>query len=158
MGDRVEPRGAATSIGCGHLVQAKTGDRAEDGARCLTDALRVREVASVLQRHVAVEGAEAPFEVLRGNEFKHILHGCAELLGSLRPLDVVPQQLTVFLHRRATAGSVDDHRIDAGLREGVDVAPRLKTLKVTEPPKRSAGIKVADAAELVGKLREEGVI
>ena len=41
---------------------------------------------------------------------------------------------------------------------GVDVAPRLKTLKVTEPPKRSAGIKVADAAELVGKLREEGVI
>ena len=41
---------------------------------------------------------------------------------------------------------------------GVDTAPRLKTLKVEEPPKRSAGIKVADAAELVGKLREEGVI
>ncbi len=41
---------------------------------------------------------------------------------------------------------------------GVDTAPRLKTLKVEEPPKRSAGIKVADAAELVSKLREEGVI
>jgi electron transfer flavoprotein beta subunit len=41
---------------------------------------------------------------------------------------------------------------------GVDTAPRLTTLKVTEPPKRSAGIKVADAAELVAKLREEGVI
>ncbi len=41
---------------------------------------------------------------------------------------------------------------------GVDTAPRLKTLKVEEPPKRSAGIKVANAAELVGKLREEGVI
>ena len=41
---------------------------------------------------------------------------------------------------------------------GVDTAPRLTTLKVEEPPKRSAGIKVADAGELVGKLREEGVI
>ncbi len=41
---------------------------------------------------------------------------------------------------------------------GVDTTPRLKTLKVEEPPKRSAGIKVADAAELVSKLREEGVI
>ena len=38
---------------------------------------------------------------------------------------------------------------------GVDVAPRLKVLKVTEPPKRSAGIKVADAADLVAKLRNE---
>lgn len=38
---------------------------------------------------------------------------------------------------------------------GVDVAPRLKVLKVTEPAKRSAGIKVADAAELVNKLKTE---
>ncbi|MFN3228866.1 MAG: electron transfer flavoprotein subunit beta/FixA family protein [Asticcacaulis sp.] len=38
---------------------------------------------------------------------------------------------------------------------GVDVAPRLKVIKVTEPPKRSAGIKVADAAELVAKLKSE---
>ncbi|MCU0930268.1 MAG: electron transfer flavoprotein subunit beta/FixA family protein [Serpentinimonas sp.] len=36
---------------------------------------------------------------------------------------------------------------------GVDVAPRLKTLKVSEPPKRSAGIKVADVATLVDKLK-----
>jgi electron transfer flavoprotein beta subunit len=41
---------------------------------------------------------------------------------------------------------------------GVDVAPRLKVLKVTEPPKRSAGIKVADAAELVSKLKTAGVL
>jgi electron transfer flavoprotein beta subunit len=38
---------------------------------------------------------------------------------------------------------------------GVDVAPRLKTLKVVEPPKRSAGVKVADVAELVQKLKNE---
>ena len=41
---------------------------------------------------------------------------------------------------------------------GVDVAPRLKVLKVTEPPKRSAGVKVADAAELVSKLKSAGVL
>ena len=41
---------------------------------------------------------------------------------------------------------------------GVDVSPRLKTLKVEEPPKRSAGIKVADVDELVGKLKSLGVV
>jgi electron transfer flavoprotein beta subunit len=40
---------------------------------------------------------------------------------------------------------------------GVDVAPRLKTLKVSEPPVRSAGIKVADVDALVAKLKELGV-
>jgi len=36
---------------------------------------------------------------------------------------------------------------------GVDIAPRLKTLKVCEPPKRGAGIKVPDVATLVDKLK-----
>ncbi|MEO0033063.1 MAG: hypothetical protein RIS94_2821 [Pseudomonadota bacterium] len=40
---------------------------------------------------------------------------------------------------------------------GVDTAPRLKTLKVGEPPVRSAGIKVADVDALVAKLKELGV-
>jgi electron transfer flavoprotein beta subunit len=41
---------------------------------------------------------------------------------------------------------------------GVDTAPRLTTLKVTEPPKRSAGIKVGSVDELIDKMRETGVI
>ncbi|WP_434633024.1 electron transfer flavoprotein subunit beta/FixA family protein [Chromobacterium sp. CV08] len=41
---------------------------------------------------------------------------------------------------------------------GVDAAPRLKTLKVAEPAKRSAGIKVASAAELVAKLKNEAKV
>ena len=41
---------------------------------------------------------------------------------------------------------------------GVDVAPRLATLKVTEPPKRKGGGKVADVKELVAKLRDEAKI
>ncbi|QIG78500.1 electron transfer flavoprotein subunit beta/FixA family protein [Stakelama tenebrarum] len=40
---------------------------------------------------------------------------------------------------------------------GVDTAPRLTTLKVTEPPKREAGIKVPDVDTLVAKLKEMGV-
>ncbi len=41
---------------------------------------------------------------------------------------------------------------------GVDVAPRLKTLKVAEPAKRSAGVKVADVADLVAKLKNEAKV
>ncbi|MCG8505864.1 MAG: electron transfer flavoprotein subunit beta/FixA family protein [Sphingomonadales bacterium] len=41
---------------------------------------------------------------------------------------------------------------------GVDMTPRLTTQKVTEPPKREAGIKVESVGELVEKLKGEGVI
>ncbi|MCI1003810.1 MULTISPECIES: electron transfer flavoprotein subunit beta/FixA family protein [Herbaspirillum] len=41
---------------------------------------------------------------------------------------------------------------------GVDVAPRVKTLKVTEPAKRSAGVKVPDVATLVAKLKNEAKV
>jgi len=41
---------------------------------------------------------------------------------------------------------------------GVDVAPRIRTLKVTEPPKRGAGVKVPDVATLVAKLKSEAKV
>ena len=41
---------------------------------------------------------------------------------------------------------------------GVDVTPRLKTIKVSEPPKRGAGIKVPDVATLVAKLKNEAKV
>ena len=41
---------------------------------------------------------------------------------------------------------------------GVDITPRLKILKVEEPTKRSAGVKVANVAELVAKLRNEAKV
>ena len=41
---------------------------------------------------------------------------------------------------------------------GVNVTPRIKTLKVVEPPKRSAGIKVPDVATLVAKLKTEAKV
>ena len=41
---------------------------------------------------------------------------------------------------------------------GVDVTPRIKTLRVSEPPKRSAGIKVPDVATLVSKLKNDAKV
>ena len=41
---------------------------------------------------------------------------------------------------------------------GVDGAPRLATLKVVEPPKRSAGVRVADVAQLIDKLKNEAKV
>jgi electron transfer flavoprotein beta subunit len=41
---------------------------------------------------------------------------------------------------------------------GVDVEPRLKTLKVAEPPKRAGGTKVADVKQLVDKLKNEAKV
>jgi electron transfer flavoprotein beta subunit len=41
---------------------------------------------------------------------------------------------------------------------GVDVAPRIKTLRVAEPAKRGAGVKVADVATLVAKLKTEAKV
>ena len=41
---------------------------------------------------------------------------------------------------------------------GVDITPRIKTLKVSEPPRRSAGIKVPDVATLVAKLKNEAKV
>ena len=41
---------------------------------------------------------------------------------------------------------------------GVDIAPRLEILKVAEPPKRNAGVRVANVADLVAKLRNEAKV
>ena len=41
---------------------------------------------------------------------------------------------------------------------GVDTQPRLKTIKVSEPPKRAGGVKVADVADLLNKLRNEAKV
>jgi electron transfer flavoprotein beta subunit len=41
---------------------------------------------------------------------------------------------------------------------GVDMTPRLKTLKAEEPPKRGSGVKVADVTELVAKLKNEAKV
>lgn len=41
---------------------------------------------------------------------------------------------------------------------GVDITPRLKTVEVTEPPQRAAGVKVGSVDDVVSKLKSAGVI
>jgi electron transfer flavoprotein beta subunit len=41
---------------------------------------------------------------------------------------------------------------------GVDITPRLKVLKVSEPPKRQGGVKVKTVTEFLAKLREAGAL
>ncbi|MGV8806134.1 MAG: electron transfer flavoprotein subunit beta/FixA family protein, partial [Polaromonas sp.] len=66
-----------------------------------------------------------------------------------------PRYVTLPNIMKAKKKQLDNVKPDA---LGVDVTPRLKTLKVSEPPKRSAGIKVADVATLVDKLRNEAKV
>jgi electron transfer flavoprotein beta subunit len=41
---------------------------------------------------------------------------------------------------------------------GVDIKPRLETLKVTDPPTREAGVRVQTVDEMIGKLKELGAL
>jgi len=41
---------------------------------------------------------------------------------------------------------------------GVDITPRFKVLKVSEPPRRGGGVKVASVSELLDKLKADGVL
>ncbi|WP_458759794.1 electron transfer flavoprotein subunit beta/FixA family protein [Afipia sp. TerB] len=56
---------------------------------------------------------------------------------------------------KAKKKPIDEKTADA---YGVDLAPRLEILKTSEPPGRSAGVKVKDVAELVSKLKEAGAL
>jgi electron transfer flavoprotein beta subunit len=66
-----------------------------------------------------------------------------------------PRYVTLPSIMKAKKKTLDVHK-PADL--GVDPTPRLKTLKVVEPPKRSAGIKVPDVSTLVSKLRNEAKV
>ncbi len=56
---------------------------------------------------------------------------------------------------KAKKKPIDEKTPDA---YGIDIKPRLQILKTSEPPGRKSGVKVASAAELVGKLKDAGVI
>ena len=66
-----------------------------------------------------------------------------------------PRYVTLPNIMKAKKKSLETLKPDA---LGVDVAPRLATLKVVEPSKRKAGVKVADAKALVDKLRNEAKV
>ncbi len=63
-----------------------------------------------------------------------------------------PKLPDIMKAKRKPIDSIDVSSLD------IDVSPRLSVLKVDEPPVREAGIKVADAAELIDKLRNEAKV
>ena len=63
-----------------------------------------------------------------------------------------PRYASLPIIMKAKKKPIDDYTSD---ELGIDVSPRIKQLKVTEPPKREKGIMVANVAELVHKLKHE---
>lgn len=91
-----------------------------------------------------------------------------EVDGGVQTLSLkLPAIVTVDLHlnepryaslpniMKAKKKPLDEKPVEA---YGVDITPRVKILKTTEPAARTAGIKVANAAELVAKLKEAGAL
>jgi len=66
-----------------------------------------------------------------------------------------PRYVTLPNIMKAKKKQLDNFKPEA---LGVDVKPHIKTLKVSEPPKRGAGVKVADVAALVDKLKNEAKV
>ncbi|WP_114689953.1 electron transfer flavoprotein subunit beta/FixA family protein [Polynucleobacter necessarius] len=66
-----------------------------------------------------------------------------------------PRYVTLPNIMKAKQKAIDIVKLE---KLGVDIAPRLKILKVEEPPKRSAGVMVADVAALVEKLKHEAKV
>ena len=107
---------------------------------------------------VVIEGGEAPKEAMVTRE----VDGGLQTLGVKLPA-VITTDLRLNEPRYASLPNIMkakkkplDTKTVADY--GVDVTPRLKVIKVTEPPKRGAGKKVADAAELVADLKSAGVL
>ena len=87
------------------------------------------------------------------------LHPAPRLPGARRDRsDAVLVAEPASLLEQCRTSRIDESGVAQELRRGVDPAPRLKTLKVVEPPKRKAGVKVKSVAELVDKLRNEAKV
>ena len=82
--------------------------------------------------------------------------GAAGLLAWRGTAAMLAPGLRLLLRRRAARGKEVPVRLPA--RRGVDPAPRLRVLKVTEPPRRQAGKKVGSVEELVQTLTAEAKV
>src|SRR5437763_885100 len=86
---------------------------------------------------------------------------------SMNPFDEIAVEEAIRLKEAGTASEIvaiscglqaSQDTLRTALALGVDIAPRLRTLKVEEPSKRKAGAKVPDARTLVAKLRNEAKV
>ena len=105
------------------------------------------EVHVLVAGHNAAAVAQAASQI---HGVSQVLHADAPALAEGLAENIAAQVLAL------AAGYT--HILFPATASGKNVAPRIKTLKVTEPPKRSAGIKVADVATLVDKLKNEAKV
>ena len=119
----VDAGAAAADLGLAHRQQLEAGNRAEQIARRLADALRVREMAGIVvgdaqRRRLARRGRRTE----RGQHLADVAHPGGERAGAVRPLRVAGQQLAVLLHRRTASGGVHGDDFDARPLERGDCA------------------------------------
>jgi hypothetical protein len=131
MGDVVNAGATAAERGLLHLAQLKAGDRPQQAAWLLRDALRVGEVAWLLEGDGDIHLPDRHVIRQHGEIFGYVTYLPRE---GLAPLVVVAaQQVTITLERRTATGRVDDDRVEVIRVEGGDVAPRqpLRALDLT---------------------------
>jgi electron transfer flavoprotein alpha subunit len=105
--------------------------------------------------HILVAGAQAGGAAQAAAQIPgvaKVLHADAAYLAS-----PVAENIAATVVAVARSGGYS-HVLAPATGYGKNVAPRLATLKVVEPPKRKGGGKVADAKELVAKLRGEAKV
>jgi len=127
-------------------------DDANQSGQMLAALLGWPQAAFISKIEVAGDSAEVTREIDGGLE-KLTIKLPAVVTSDLRLNE--PRYVTLPNIMKAKKKPLDVVKPDA---LGVDVAPRLKTLKVEEPPKRGAGVKVADVKELVVKLKNEAKV
>jgi len=127
-------------------------DDSNQSGQMLAALLGWPQAAFISKIEVAGDAAEVTREIDGGLE-KLSIKLPAVVTSDLRLNE--PRYVTLPNIMKAKKKPLDVVKPDA---LGVDVAPRLKTLKVEEPPKRGAGVKVADVKELVAKLKNEAKV
>jgi electron transfer flavoprotein beta subunit len=162
---RLKEKGIATEIvavslglpACAETIRTALAMGADRGILVETDVeLQPLAVAKLL---AALAAKEQPGLMILGKQaIDDDMSATGQMLAAFLgwPQGTFASQLTF-----ADGGVTVKREVDGGMETadlGVDPTPRLKVLKVVEPAKRKAGVKVADVAELVMKLRTEAKV
>ena len=165
---RLKEAGIATEIvavscgvaACQETLRTAMAIGADRGILVQTDAeLQPLAVANLLK---AIAVKESPQLVILG---KQAIDDDANQTGQMfASLMGWPQATFASKVQIADGQATVTREVDGGLETlnpealGVDVTPHLSTLKVAEPPKRAAGVRVVDVTQLVDKLRNEAKV
>jgi len=116
----VNSGGAAADGGFGNFDEYETGNLGEERARLLGDALRVLEMAGIVEGDARGKRMARGARRKLGQEFGNVAAFCGESFGAVGVDRIVAKKVGVFLHVGAAAGGVDDDGVDLDLFEDVD--------------------------------------